>query len=89
MPKEAAQVGQHFRWTSASERSSSGTAVLRRVLSDREEGMSPEIEDYAALWFDADGLSGMRERQSFTVVLGTDGNGYIEGQQVAIEILSP
>lgn len=62
---------------------------LRRVLSDREEGMSPEIEDYAALWFEADGLSGMREHQSFTVILGTDGNSYIEGQQAAIEILFP
>jgi hypothetical protein len=51
--------------------------------------MSPEIEDYAALWFEADGLSGMREHQSFTVILGTDGNSYIEGQQVAIEILFP
>jgi hypothetical protein len=51
--------------------------------------MSPEIEDYAALWFEADGLSGMREHQSFTAVLGTDGNSYIEGQQVPIEILFP
>ena len=39
MPKEAAEVGQHFRWTSASEHSSSGTAVPRRVLADREEGL--------------------------------------------------
>ena len=89
MLKEAAQAGQHFRWTSASEHTSSGTAVLRRVLSDREEGMSPEIEGYVALWFEADGLSGMREHRSFTVVLGTDGNSYIEGQQVAVEILFP
>jgi hypothetical protein len=89
MPKEAAQVGQHFRWMSAGERSSSGTAVLRRVLSDRDGGISPEIEAYAALWFEADRLSGMREHQSFTIVLGTDGNSYIEGQQTAIEILFP
>jgi len=89
MLREAAQVGQQFRWTNASGGSSSGTAVVRRVLSDREEGMSPEVRDYAALWIEAEGLSGTRERQTFTVVLGTDGNSYLEGQQVAIEILSP
>ncbi len=48
--------------------------------------MSPEVEDYASAWIEAEGQSGSFEHRAFTVLLGTDGNSYLDGQQVAIEI---
>lgn len=61
--------------------------MVKRVRSDGEEGMSTAVEDYVAVWIDAEGQSGSLEHQTFTVLLGTDGNSYLDGRQVAIEIL--
>ncbi len=60
--------------------------MVRAVRSDNEEGMSTEVADYVAVWIEAEGESGSLERQSFTVLLGTDGKSYLDGRQVAIEI---
>ncbi len=84
--KDAIRVGQRFHWTSLNDRSSTGIAIVKRVRSDQEEGVSPEIEDYAAQWIEAEGQSGTLEHQNFTVLLGTDGNSYLDGAQVEIEI---
>ena len=80
------QVGQKFHWKGLGEESFSGTATVRRIRSDGEQGMSTAIEDYVAAWIEAEGQSGALEHQTFTVLLGTDGNSYLDGRQVAIEI---
>lgn len=86
MISSAIQVGQSFRWKSLSDVSLSGTATVLAVRSDSEEGMSTEVVDYVAVWVEAEGQSGSLEHQTFTVLLGTDGNSYLDGRQVAIEI---
>lgn len=75
-------VGQRFRW-SALDGTASGFAVVVDVRSSRQEGMSPEVEQYAARWLDALPLAG-EDRGALTFVLGTDGCVYLNGSLVTI-----
>ncbi len=86
MLKEAIAVGQRFRWTKIGGDRSSGTAVVLEIRSDEQEGMSPEVEDYAAAWIEAEGQSGAREHKHLTVLLGTDGKSYLEGDEISVEL---
>lgn len=86
MLSNAIQVGQRFRWKNLSNVSFSGTATVSGVRSDGEVGMSTEVEEYVAVWIEAEGQSGSLEHQTFTVLLGTDGNSYLDGRQVSIEV---
>ena len=49
--------------------------------------MSPEVEDYAAMWIEAEGQTGSLEHNVFTILLGVDGNSCLDCQQVATELL--
>lgn len=60
--------------------------MVKTVRSDGEQGMSTEVEEYVAVWIEAEGQGGSLEHQTFTILLGTDGNSYLDGRQVAIEI---
>ncbi len=64
----------------------SHAAVVERILSNREEGLSPEIDEYVADWLEALPLdqppgSGAPVK-SFTVMLGTNNKTYIQGRLV-------
>ena len=84
---KAIEVGQQFQWTKLAGDRASGTAIVRDVRSGQQEGMSSEIEDYAADWIEAEGQSGSREHEHFTVLLGTDGKSYLEGEEISVAIL--
>ena len=86
MLSNAIQVGQKFHWKSRSNGDYVGTAIVKSVRSDQEQGMSTEVEDYAAIWIEAQGESGSLANQAFTVLLGTDGNSYLEGREISVEI---
>jgi hypothetical protein len=66
-------------------------AVVERILSNREEGLSPEIDDYVADWLEALPLNPAPDAsvpaapvKSFTVMLGTNNKTYIQGRLVAL-----
>jgi hypothetical protein len=63
-------------------------AVVERILSNREEGLSPEIDDYVADWLQAlplDPLPGSEAPlKSFTVMLGTNNKTYIQGRLITL-----
>ena len=86
MLEKPIRIGQQFRWRRLDDDRAAGTAIVRNVRSDRQEGMSPEIEQYAAAWIEAEGQSGSFQQQSFTVLLGTDGNSYLDGQRISVEV---
>lgn len=86
MLPNAIKAGQEFRWRNDSDESLFGTATVRTVRSDGENGMSSAVEDYVAVWIEAEGKSGSLEHQTFTILLGTDGNSYLDGRQIAIEL---
>jgi hypothetical protein len=80
-------IGQRLRWRYADSNEPSEEAEVVNVRTDREEGLSPEAEDYIALWISAKYVQGSPEARPFTIVLGTDKLTYIEGKEVTIELL--
>ena len=79
------KVGQHFSWNCEAN-GTAGEAVVFGVRNDRQEGLSPEVEQYIALWIEAHGRTGSRAQQSFEILLGTDGQSYLDGTAVTIEV---
>jgi hypothetical protein len=62
-------------------------AVVERILSNREEGLSPEIDEYVADWLEAfplDPPDSGAPVKSFTVMLGTNNKTYIQGRLVTL-----
>ena len=86
MLQGAIRIGQQFRWERLDAAGAAGTAIVRDVRSDRQEGMSPEIEQYVAAWIEAEGQSGPYRHDRFTVLLGTDGKSYLDGQEITVEV---
>ena len=46
-------IGQRFRWRYVDSNEPSEEAAVVNVRTDREEGFSPEVMDYMALWIEA------------------------------------
>jgi hypothetical protein len=82
-------IGQRLRWRYAGSNSNepSEEAVVVNVRTDREEGLSPEAMDYAALWIEAKYVQDSPKARPFTIELGTDKLTYIDGKEVTIELL--
>ena len=59
------------------------TATVSRTLSDKEEGLGPEIEDYIAYWLEIRG-EGDTCGAINNVVLMTNGRYSLDGQFVTI-----
>jgi hypothetical protein len=63
-------------------------AVVESILSNREEGLSPEIDEYVADWLEALPLDQPPDSnppvKSFTVMLGTNNKTYIQGRLVTL-----
>lgn len=80
-------IGQRLRWRYADSNEPSEAAIVVNVRTDREEGLSPEAWDYAALWIDAKYVQDSPTLRPFTIVLGTDKLTYIDGKEITIELL--
>ena len=81
-------IGQRLRWTYAGKNEFSQEAVVLNVLTDRQEGLSPEATDYAALWIEAKYVQDSPTARPFTIMLSTDKLTYIDGKEVTLELLS-
>src|SRR4030081_2780573 len=62
-------------------------AVVTRVLSNREEGMGPEVDYYFAYWVEAHELPETAAPTTLVFERGNDGNVYLDGQVVSITLL--
>ena len=80
-------IGQRLRWRYAGSDEPSEDAVVVNVRTDREEGLSPEAMDYAALWIEAKYVQDSPKAKPFTILFCTDKLPYIEGKEIAIELL--
>jgi hypothetical protein len=80
-------IGQRLRWKYTDSTKPSEDAVVVNVRTDREEGLSPEALDYAALWIEAKYVQASPEAKPFTIMLSTDKLTYIDGKEVTIELL--
>lgn len=59
------------------------TATVNRTLSDKEEGLGPEVEDYVAYWIEIT-LDGETCPTTCDVVMLTDCRYSLDGRFVAI-----
>jgi hypothetical protein len=82
------KVGQHFKFNVLSDnRAPERLAVVTRVLSDKEEGLGPEVAFYFAYWVEAHELPETEAPTILEFQRGTDGNVYLDGRQVSITLL--
>jgi hypothetical protein len=81
-------IGQRLRWKYADSNEFSEDAEVVNVRTDREEGLSPEAMDYAALWIEAKYVQASAEARPFTILLSTDKLTYIDGKEVTLELLA-
>ena len=75
------KIGQQFEFATHADKGLRQKAVVTRVLSNREEGLGPEVDDYMADWIEARTLS---EPKTLVFVLANDGNVYLNGERVDI-----
>ena len=82
------KVGQRFKFNILSDnRAPERLAVVTRVLSDKEEGLGPEVELYFAYWVEAHELPETEPPTTLEFQRGTDGNVYLDGRRVSITLL--
>jgi hypothetical protein len=62
----------------------SARATVSRLLSDEEEGLSREAEDYCFLWLEISLEHQGTLGQLQTIVLGADWKYYMDGREVEI-----
>jgi len=61
-------------------------ATVGRLLSDREEGMGVEIEDYTACWIEIAVEESNERNGNLVVLLGTDFQYRLNGRQVTVRL---
>jgi hypothetical protein len=76
------KIGQQFEFAMHADKGSRQKAVVTQVLSNREEGLGPEVDYYIADWIEARTLS--EEPKALVFVLANDGNVYLNGERVDI-----
>ena len=82
------KVGQRFKFNlSSGNPSTERQAVVTRVLSNREEGLGPEVEFYFAYWVEAHELPETEVLTTLVFERGTDGNVYLDGRPVSLTLL--
>jgi hypothetical protein len=81
------KVGQHFKFRLSDTPSQEREAVVTRVLSNREEGLGPEVDFYLAYWVEACELPETEAPTTLVFERGIDGNVYFDGRQVTITLM--
>ena len=82
------KIGQRFKFHVLSDNPSpERQAVVTRVLSNREEGLGPEVDYYLAYWVEAYELPETEAPTTLVFERGIDGNVYLDGRVVSITLL--
>ncbi len=83
------KIGQRFKFNVSSDNpSQERQAVVTRVLSNREEGLGPEVDFYLAYWVEAYELPVTDAPTTLVFERGNDGNVYLDGRVVRITMLT-
>ena len=82
------KIGQRFKFNISSDNpTQERQAVVSRVLSNREEGLGPEVDFYLAYWVEAYELPETEAPTTLVFERGIDGNVYLDGRVVTITLL--
>jgi hypothetical protein len=76
------KVGQQFEFATHGDKGSRQKAVVTRVLSNREEGLGPEVDHYMADRIEARTLA--EQPKALVFVLANNGTVYLHGERVDI-----
>jgi hypothetical protein len=80
--KSEIKIGRQFEFVKRADKELRQKAVVSRVLSNREEGLGPEVDYYMADWIEARTLS--EPPKTLVFVLANDGSVYLNGERVDI-----
>jgi hypothetical protein len=81
------KIGQRFKFNLPDGPSQERQAVVTRVLSNREEGLGPEVDYYLAYWVEAYELPETEVLTTLVFERGNDGIVYLDGRVVTITLL--
>ena len=83
------KVGQRFKFTILTDDAPSDRqAVVIRVLSNREEGLGLEAEQYMSYWVEAHELPETEFSTTLVFVRSADGRIYLDGKATEVTLLS-
>ena len=83
------KVGQRFKFTVvADEAPSERQGVVIRVLSNREEGLGLDVDQYMSYWVEAHELPETESSTTLVFVRSADGKVYLDGKVTEITVLA-
>ena len=82
------KVGQRFKFTVLMDDApSERQAVVIRVLSNREEGLGLDVDQYMSYWVEAHELPETESSTTLVFVRSTDGKVYLDGKVTDVILL--
>jgi hypothetical protein len=82
------QAGQRFRFTVLTDDApSERQAVVTRVLSNQEQGLGLDVDEYMSYWVEAHELPISESSVPLVFVRSTDEKVYLDGKVVEIALL--
>jgi hypothetical protein len=82
------KVGQRFKFTVLMDDApSERQAVVIRVLSNREEGLGLDVDQYMSYWVEARELRETESSTTLVFVRSTDGKVYLDGKVADVTLL--
>ena len=84
----AIKVGQRFKFTALTDDAPrERQAVVIRVLSNREEGLGLDVDQYMSYWVEAHELPDTEPSTTLVFVRSTDGKVYLDGKITEVILL--
>jgi hypothetical protein len=82
------KVGQRFKFTELTGNAQSERqAVVIRVLSNQEEGLGLDVDQYMSYWVEAHELPETESSTTLVFVRSTDGKVYLDGKVTDVTLL--
>jgi hypothetical protein len=82
------RVGQRFKFkVLTDEAPSERQGVVIQVLSNREKGLSLDVDEYMSYWIEARELSETESSTILVFVRSTDGKVYLDGKLTEVTVL--
>ncbi|HEY2823435.1 MAG TPA: hypothetical protein VGJ06_20490 [Candidatus Acidoferrum sp.] len=81
------KVGQRFKFTLTDDAPSERQAIVIRVLSNQEQGLGLDVDEYMAYWVEARELPEAQTPTTLTFVRSADDKVYLDGKITEITLL--
>jgi hypothetical protein len=82
------KVGQRFKFTALTDDApSERQGVVIRVLSNREEGLGLDVDQYMSYWVEARELPEKESSTTLVFVRSVDGKVYLDGKVTDVTLL--